>query len=343
MMDNKKYTKVILSSVIFVVIVLVGILFYPHKYEIASNGLGNSMSNIKNCGYIGKYGDYIYYSNATDNRSLHRFNVINGEDIKLTDSGISSINLVGDWVYFCSGYPGNILRIKHNSTKIENISFKSYYKVVTTDKYIFAIESKENKEQKLYRMNLNGRHKKMILKNIGKDYYIDKDRIYFLNGNDNYSLYSCDFYGRNLIKHSKQQNLRDVIVFDGSIYYHDKYGKYIYKNNLSGDDEKIIYTGRPTNLNISNLGIIFNDKDVMCYMDLDGNNLKTINHGIFDDINVLDNLIVYTRPVQIDDGKETGIYISDLEGKNEVLLTEDAINNIYNNPMQNKSMRLKYN
>lgn len=285
---------------------------------------GNTMSNIKNGGYIVEDNNYVYYIDFNDNYSLHRYNLLNNEDIKLSDGNAMCVNVVDDWIYFCTGYPGNICRVKKDSTFINTVTFKEYYKVIVTDKYIFALESKEDEEQKLYRINLNGSKKKLIFSNVGKYYDIYNNTIYFSNGNDNYMIYACDLDGNN-IKKVISRSVGDINIFDNYMYYTDIESNYIFKNNLFGTDENVIYKGFSSNMNLSNFGIVFNDKDTMYIMGLNGENLTVLNKGIFDDINSLDNLIIYKRPVQTDEN-ESGMYVIDLYNKSELIFSIDKIN-----------------
>ena len=217
----------------------------------------------------------------------------------------------------------------HNIIFLSNkniVTFREYYRVIIKYGYIFAIESKEGEGQKLYRMNLNGGRRKLICSNIGRYYDIYDNTIYFSNGNDNYKLYSCD----NNVKKVVNKPIDDFFIFNNDIYYSDMECNYIFKNNILGTNENILYKGSPWGMTVANSHIVFNDKGTMYLMGLNGENLTTINKGVFANINSIGNLIVYTRPVQTDKNK-SGMYMFDLDNKKEVSFSIDSVGDVLKN------------
>lgn len=105
---------------------------------------------------------------------------------------------------------------------------------------------------------------------------------------------------------------------------------YIFKNNILGTNENILYKGSPWGMTVANSHIVFNDKGAMYLMGLNGENLTAINKGVFGNINSIDNLIVYTRPVQTDKNK-SGMYMFDLDNKKEVPFSIDTVGNVLKN------------
>lgn len=320
-MTLKTIKKIIIISVLFMFIAYVILYLFPIK-----NNDNNTMYNIKNGGFIAKDNNCVYYINANNNHTLHSYNLLNKEDRQLYGGDAVCVNVVGDWIYFSKGDPGNICRIKKGGNFIHTVTFREYYSVIIKYGYIFAIESKEGEEQKLYRINLNGGRRKLIYSNIGRYYDIYDNKIYFSNGNDNYKLYSCDINGNN-IKKAVNKPIDDFFIFNNYIYYSDMECNYIFKNNLLGTDENILYKGSPWGMTVANSHIVFNDKGTMYLMGLNGENLTAINKGVFANINSIGNLIIYTRPVQTDKNK-SGMYMIDIYNKKEVPFSIDDVGNV---------------
>jgi hypothetical protein len=68
------------------------------------NIYGNTSGNISNAGYAAQEGDWIYYFNlGVDGPALYKIRTDGSGKMKLNSDVSTSINVVGDWIYYCKG------------------------------------------------------------------------------------------------------------------------------------------------------------------------------------------------------------------------------------------------
>ena len=319
--------KFALICITILLIIIFLYIFVPFM-NVEKNAEGNTISNINNDGLVCKADENIFYSNFGGDWSLHQYNMIAQRDEKLLSDyrGISNINVIDDWVYYISGNPGSICRINILNHKKQTLTLKRYCKLYILGKYIYAFESIEGKPQKLYRMNLKGKFRKIIATNINSYFYIYKGLIYFSRANDNYSLYSCDLNGRNL-KKIIDKPVFCVGIVDDSLCYYDYFHNVLIKSNLTGTSEKILFAGNIQEINVSD-NIFFKSQGEIIIMSLDGKIIRKIKTGSISQINVVDDILIYRRPVQGDDEHPEGAFFLNIKKEKEENFSPETIQNM---------------
>lgn len=318
-------TKIIFICVAAILLTIFLYIYVPFM-NVDDKTEGNTISNINNDGLVCKDGENIFYSNFGYDWSLHQYNMTEQKDEKLLSDyrGISDINAIGDWIYYIPGNPGPICRINKLNHKKQTLTLKKYYNLYISGKYIYAFESIANKPQKLYRMNLKGKFRKIIATDIDEYFCVYNDLIYFSKADDNFSLYSCDLNGNNL-KKTVDKPAFCVGIINDSLYYIDDLNKTLFKNNLMGTSEKILYIGNIYEINISK-NIFFKSGGTIVSMSPEGNILNEVEAGSVAQINVIDNILIYHRPVQENNNHPEGAYFLDMKNGKQEKFSPKTIN-----------------
>ncbi|MDR2933492.1 MAG: DUF5050 domain-containing protein [Oscillospiraceae bacterium] len=71
------------------------------RNETVENTGGNSTGNISNGGYIASQGGWIYYQDWNGDKGLYKIRMDGGGKTKICADEPSSINVAGDFVYYC--------------------------------------------------------------------------------------------------------------------------------------------------------------------------------------------------------------------------------------------------
>ncbi|NLW48758.1 MAG: DUF5050 domain-containing protein, partial [Firmicutes bacterium] len=122
--------------------------------------LGNSPSNIRNGGLVAQSGDWIYYSNSSDEWGLlYKVKTDGTQKTKLTDYPVKFINVLDEWVYFSDNLFNEIsylIKIKTDGTNQTIISEEPAYGVILNDNWIYY------SNRFIYRMDKDGGNKSKI-------------------------------------------------------------------------------------------------------------------------------------------------------------------------------------
>lgn len=288
----------------------------------------NSMSNIRNAGYINKSGNYIYFTDENNNYFLSCYNIETNElTEKISYTCAYDINVIGDWIYYNSGSPGKVFKLKQGKKYPSIVNFKDFYRTIVTNNYIYGIETiegdTEGKNTCIYRMDLNGKGLTKIVKHSTKYFDVKDDIIYFSNPEDGYALYSCNSEGENLKKLSSTPT-SFISIYDQYIYFGNIEYKKIYRIDLNGENEKELYDNDVRDINISPYGIVFNGGNNLYISDLDCKNIEILSKGIFADINIFESNIIY-REVVDDKYNKAGFYMMNLKEKKEYNFSVDKL------------------
>lgn len=158
--------------------------------ETAKYARGNSNGNLNQGGPIVKQGDWIYYSGVYD--ALYKSRPDGSEKTKLTDSVAFYINIVDDWIYYCTmdkkGNPGHTMKIKTDGTGETELGelHASYLNIVGAWIYFKLSDGVqiENSYHPLYRMKFDGTEKTLVFEDRSEDIFIFDDWLYYRNTND---------------------------------------------------------------------------------------------------------------------------------------------------------------
>lgn len=338
---SKKVLIPVIAVVLMIMVILVGyIIDFPTN--MYPNVKGYTMGNLYNCGYSVTDGEYIYY--VSPNETMEVTNLyrskIGGNEHELIFEGnmdIRSLNIIEGKLYFIavdyyeleSGYNYDAKMYKmdldgSNQVVINDNDFSTLY----VDMY--AIKNKIyyiGADNNLYRMNLNGKKRKLILElNEG-----------VLGLNENYVIYIKDkeTYVANL------NGKNEIKILDKIIYTPQIQGDYIYYTDenmelyripvVGGEPEKIIDVPA-YDLNVTDNGIYYlsyrNQEEVdyslvIYKADLDGGNIEEVQELEYATsfIDVLNNKYIYYMD---SNGENQKIFLKslDIENKTTVNLYE---------------------
>ena len=68
-------------------------------YKVISSGAKVKLNEDKSW-YINAYGDWVYYSNASNGNKLYKVRKDGSRRIKLNDDLTFHINIIGDWIFY---------------------------------------------------------------------------------------------------------------------------------------------------------------------------------------------------------------------------------------------------
>jgi len=148
---------------------------------------GNSNANLNNAGIIVKQGDWIYYSGMYD--GLYKSRIDGSDKTKLTDSKAFYINIVDDWLYFCTmdkiGNPGPTKKIRTDGTEESDLGdISASYMNIVGDWIYYKVVSGEpasNWDDPLFRMKFDGTEKTLVFEDNSEEIFIFDDWIYYRN------------------------------------------------------------------------------------------------------------------------------------------------------------------
>ena len=93
--------------------------------------VGNTTGNISNYGYSAIDGEYIYYLDTDDGRTIHRVKTDGSEESRLNGVKSDYINVLGGYVYFQNRDDNNsIYRIKTDGSEPKQLNtYKCIWRV----------------------------------------------------------------------------------------------------------------------------------------------------------------------------------------------------------------------
>lgn len=273
-------------------------------------GEGNSYANIVNSkGLLAQSGDWIYYSNNSDEGALYKIKTNGTENQRIgTDIRCNNINVIGDWlIYKCIKvrasdlFSHEIIKMKTDGSDKEvlasswKISFvyvnnkKMYYSTGTNIATSLRIMDLETKESKVYDdENYSYMQAPFIL----------NDDIYFLDS------YNSENHCGTLQKKSFNGNdkvqiidipVRKFMIYDDWIYY-TTFHFSLHRAKLDGTEDKEIISGKYFSaFSITDEGIFASDNKLL-KISFDGSTHDSFSTNIVLDeffFTVTDNHIYY--------------------------------------------------
>jgi len=205
----------------------------------SSQKWGNTPGNIRNFGNLAFQDGYLYFyvPGLMQNNFLQPSIYIHRtkEDgitaltkLKLTTEPVF-LNVVGEWIYFCSGDNGELCRIKVNGTELEIIDSKPTINLIVYDNALYYIQW-----GKLYKSSIsNLTEKKLIAENV---YYFvlsdDGNTIFYCTLSRGFDgdisnlyynkIYSVDTNGENLrliYNSGREMNIEEMMIYKYYIYF----------------------------------------------------------------------------------------------------------------------------
>lgn len=266
---------------------------YPKKVILTLTVLqlnqANTNGNLVNEGLVAEKGDWIYYSNLTENGKLYKIKKDGTGRTQLSNDKCKNINIIDDWVYYANySNDGTLYKIKTDGTGriqlddtlyIKNINvvknwiyYRSgtyhFYKIKTdgTEKTKFNADVEdiavsgdwiyytEAYTSNIYKIKTDGSSTTKL--NDDHSYYINivNNWIYYSNGDQGNKIYKVktDGSGRTKLNNCNSEYIN---VAGNWIYYVDDshYGSYnrIYKIKTDGSGETQLNNNISKNLNIA--------------------------------------------------------------------------------------------
>ncbi len=208
--------------------------------EVSENLRGNTMSNLMQTGFLTTDSENIYYIDFS--YAIHKESKETGESVRLGDAEGVFVNVSDGWVYYVDAKLGNrICRIKTDGSATETIyedqdGLFYYLSVVGNELYYVAQEMRDDltpemQEElaqqpnanpyqiRLYRLTLGEKTPERISEEEIAMYTTYKDRIYFLNQQEQ-AIYSMNRKGQDL-KKVVSGPVYNFSVYNDAIYYVD--------------------------------------------------------------------------------------------------------------------------
>lgn len=192
----------------------------------------NSIENTNNYGFGVENEEYVFY--VENHLNLIRANKDYQDKTYLIQksggTGISRLNIVGDWIFYASGE--NLNRIRIDGTDNE-IIYKSGYllDIHIKGKWIYFINLSDNFN--VYRMDINGRNLERFLKIQASDIALYDDKLIFSHENDGKAYVESILYDGSERNVELEVVANDLIKLDG-YYYFIGDGYKLYKSQVDG-------------------------------------------------------------------------------------------------------------
>jgi hypothetical protein len=266
-------TKIITAVVALLIIggVVAAFVFIPRREksdrEEIVYGMGTTLGNMLNGSAVVETEDWIYFLNYVwhgpyrmrhDDTERHR--------VREEWGAAFNFNLLGDWIYFWGGYPGDvasIIRMRIDGTQREQLSeTPTGVKMIVVNEWIYY---RTEEDFTLFRMQTDGSSHEML----------SNETIGFFNVMDDYIFYSVrtedgGFY-RMRIDGSENTQLSDSVIghfiIEGEwIYYKPGLFSYygegqIYRMRLDGTENELIIEDNVRMFNILDNWIFYSNAD----------------------------------------------------------------------------------
>ncbi|MBW8382997.1 MAG: DUF5050 domain-containing protein [Youngiibacter sp.] len=267
---------------------------------------GNSNVNLNAGGVIARQGDWIFYSGLYD--GFYKSKSDGTMKTKLSDSIGLYLNIVEDWVYYCTwdkkGNLGPARRMKTDGTQEMDLSIgiASYMNIVGDWLYykIPRGDIMENWDDGLYRIKLDGTEQSLVTNDRSTDIFIFDEWIYYKNQND-----------KPVLTKMRTDGTEKSAIGDSGFHWNHVDDNYIYyitwKNETStlnkmyadGTGKTEIADIRISNslISITETWIYYlneSDEDKLYMIRIDGSGNEKINDNIASRIYVLDDLLFCT-------------------------------------------------
>ena len=271
----KKNAKIVIPVAIALIMLIIIALVLSNKG--GSNGVGNTISNIRNYGYSVSDGKWYYYVSPNDAGTLTEINKIkaNGKDdtvLYSTAKTIVSLNEHGDYIYFIEvdtqtyfeledSLDNKIFRIKKdgssatpellNDNDFDNDCLEMY--VVSNSIYYSGTDLK------IYKMGLDGQNRELV--SDTKTGYLgitDKYILYNVKADieEEYVTYIMDIDGKNQRPVLENTRLYTVGIYDDYVYY-TSLDRKIYRIKIDSNQPELLYDVSAFNFNLGDDGYAY--------------------------------------------------------------------------------------
>ena len=261
------------------------------QIEVKDTSLkGNSQSNINNHGVVAETKDFFFY---VEKNTIYKNTKTFEDQIALikrpTSEGKDTLNVIEDWVFFRQGK--EIKRMKIDGSSVTTI-FNGY----SFDMRIFGnnIYFIRFSDDKLYRMDLNGRNREVVVDKKVRNMTIYNDMIYYCyESPESEKVEEKEFY--------------------------------LNKIKLDGSEDKLLLKAEVRDIVVDEKYLYYTDEDFRLFrLDLSDNSIEQVS-----DENIVkfvkdDKWIFYTLKDPDDEHRSKGLYRMDLDGENIIEVDKDS-------------------
>jgi len=177
-------------------------------------------------------GDWIYYTDYSDSVEssgrIYRMKTDGSGKTLLSDTVSNALNVTGSWIYYGSG--SALFKMKTDgSGKTKLTEDTSYYNVIgdinVSGDWIYYTEYSEY-SGKLQKIKTDGSAKALVTSGMSRHVNVSGDRIYYINADDNSSLYRMKTDGSGKTKLDSDSSSFPNIAGDWIYFYDDSASQY---------------------------------------------------------------------------------------------------------------------
>ena len=151
-----------------------------------SNTKGTTPSNAADFGRVTKQGNWIYFS--SEEGGIYRMRTDKSKTEFICNEYAVSLNVVGEWMYYCDGVVGGIYKIKTDGTGKVKLSDITSYRLYVEDGWIYY--TGQFWTGMLYKMDTNGKSVTKIVSEECNCFIVHKGYIYYIDRNSTV-VYKC--------------------------------------------------------------------------------------------------------------------------------------------------------
>ena len=261
--NNKKAKRVMIIAICVIILIILQMTLGIFSF---SKGMGNTVGNILNSGYAAEDKNYIYYVSpsddmATTNLSRVKKGSSEGEVIFEGDYDIRAVNIEGNHLYFMTFSTQNATAEDPMDNKIYQTNLDgSNPKVLNDNEFAYDVNEMYvingkiyyiGEDYKVYSMDLNGKHRKLVLDVENGLLAISGDYIIYNKDNEDQSDYIT--YIRK-INGSDERPVNGGRIFSPDIYndyiYYVNQDQMLVKSPVKGGNEEVVLDKAIYNINI---------------------------------------------------------------------------------------------
>ncbi len=192
-------------------------------------GVGNTSGNINSGGLVAIQDGWVYYGDWAD-ETLYKEKVDGGEKTAVIDQYARSINLMGDWIIYSNWSDNKSLSmVKTDGSEGTKIQYKNEegelrsllcdYMTVA-DNWIYLIDL-QKVEDKIYRLRADGSAFTPLIEDAADSFTLDGEWIFYLSATDS-NIYRMRLDGSDRTKFldsSEDIEDEDYLATDGWFYF----------------------------------------------------------------------------------------------------------------------------
>jgi LysM repeat protein len=225
---------------------------------------GNTSGNITNWGIAAKQGDWVYFSNITNNNKLYKMRITGESKEKLSDDNSLYINVVGEWIYYINrSDQGKIYKIRIDGTQKTRIdpNLSASVMVVVGDWIYFVTPSEQ---YRMYKMRTDGTEKTRIGDDATiSNLYVQDEWVYYTFPIGTEDIYKMKVDGTQKTRLTSE-GASQMNIVGPYIYYVRIKGGGIFRINQDGTGKLQYNTqfANPTYMNVTNDWIYYGYSDL---------------------------------------------------------------------------------